>query len=61
MIKKLLCSKGAMDSILVSLLLIIIGLGVVASLSTWLFTQTSAVKSEAESTLQAVINETSDE
>ena len=49
--------KGAMDQILVTLLLIIVGIGAVATLSTWMTTQTDALKNDANTTMQNIMNE----
>ena len=49
--------KGAMDQILVTLLLIIVGIGAVATLSTWMTTQTDALKTDANTTMQNIMNE----
>ena len=50
-------SRGAMDSILVSLLLVIIGVGVVASLSDWLSDKTTEIQQEANRSLEKIISE----
>jgi len=56
-IMKLKSSRGAMDSILVSFMLIIIGVGVIGSLASWLTTETNAIKNDANITLEKIIKE----
>jgi len=46
-----------MDSIIVTLLLILVGVGLVASLATWLKTETDVIKNDANITLQKIIDE----
>ena len=57
LIKKLKNNKGAMDSILVTLLLIIIGIGAVSGLSIWLSDATKTITKEANATLEKIISE----
>jgi len=49
--------KGAMDSILVTLLLVIVGIGAVAGFSSWMSTQTDAIKNDANTTIHAIMAE----
>ncbi len=46
-----------MDKILVTLLLIIIGLGVTGSLLSWVSTETDVLKAEANRSIERLINE----
>jgi hypothetical protein len=46
--RRLKSDKGAMDKILVTLLLVIVGVGAVVGLSTWVNTETDKVKTAAE-------------
>ncbi len=55
--KRLQNEKGAMDTILVTLLLIIVGIGAVAGFSTWMGTQTDALKNDANRTIHNIMNE----
>ena len=48
---------GAMDSILVTLLLIVVGLGVVATLASWMTSQTTALKNDLNSSVHKMILE----
>jgi len=48
------CQKGAMDKILVTLLLVIVGVGAVAGLTTWLNTQSQAIQTSAATTVNTV-------
>ena len=50
--RRLKSEKGAMDSILVTLLLVIIGIGAVVGLSTWLGNQSDAMTADANTTIQ---------
>ena len=50
-------NKGAMDTILVSLLLVIVGIGIVATFSSWMTEQTTALKNDANCTIQQIIDE----
>jgi flagellar basal body-associated protein FliL len=56
--RRLSSEKGAMDKIIVTLLLVIVGVGAVVGLTTWLGTQTDAVQSAATTKIEAVTNET---
>ena len=49
--------KGAMDQILVTLLLIIVGIGAVVTLSNWMTTQTEALTNDANTTINNIMNE----
>ena len=46
-----------MDKIIVTLLLILVGLATVASLSSWMSTQTDILKNDANSSIERLINE----
>ena len=56
-IKKIKNQNGAMDSILVTLLLIVMGISAVSVLSNWLFDATIILKNDANTTLQKIIDE----
>jgi len=45
--RRLSSQKGAMDKILVTLLLVIVGVGAVVGLSTWLDTESGKIQSSA--------------
>ena len=49
--------KGAMDKIIVTLLLVIVGVGAVVGLNTWVGTETDAVKAAATTKIEAVTAE----
>ena len=49
--------KGAMDKILVTLLLVIIGIGAVATLSSWMTTQTESLTNDANTTISNIMSE----
>ena len=51
--RRLKSQKGAMDKIIVTLLLVIVGAGAVVGLSTWIGTETDAVKTAAETKITA--------
>lgn len=57
--RKLLNEKGAMDRILVTLLLIIVGVSAVIGLSSWTNTQSSKVKNSAANVIQSANNDAS--
>ena len=50
--RRLKSEKGAMDKILVTLLLVIVGIGAVVGLSTWLGDQSDAMTDDANTTIQ---------
>ena len=50
--RRLTSEKGAMDKILVTLLLVIVGIGAVVGLSTWLGNQSDAMTEDANTTIQ---------
>ena len=50
--RRLKSEKGAMDKILVTLLLVIVGIGAVVGLSTWLGNQSDAMTNDANTTIQ---------
>lgn len=52
--RRLKSEKGAMDKIIVTLLLVIVGVGAVVGLTTWLGTQTDTVQDAAQTQIQAV-------
>ena len=54
--RRLSSEKGAMDKILVTLLLVIVGIGAVVGLSSWMTTQSDAITSDANSTIDGVLN-----
>ena len=56
--RRLKNQKGAMDKILVTLLLVIVGVGAVVGLTTWIETESSNVKNAASSQITTVINDT---
>ncbi len=49
-------TKGAMDKILVTLLLVVIGVGLVVGLNTWMTDEMDTVKTQAEGKIQSAIN-----
>ena len=53
--RRLSSEKGAMDKILVTLLLVVVGVAAVVGLSTWLGTQEAAVQGAAETQITNVI------
>ena len=54
--RRLKNEKGAMDKILVTLLLVIVGVGAVVGLTTWINTETQTVQTSATSQIQSVTN-----
>jgi hypothetical protein len=48
--------KGAMDKILVTLLLVIVGIGAVVGLNTWVGTQTDTMTTDANTTINNLKN-----
>ena len=46
--------KGAMDKIIVTLLLVIVGVGAVVGLSTWVGTETDSLKTKATTKIGTV-------
>ena len=54
---KLKSNKGAMDTIIVTLLLILVGIGAVVGFATWMETQTTRLKNDANTTIHNIINE----
>jgi hypothetical protein len=52
--RRLSSQKGAMDKILVTLLLVIVGVGAVVGLSTWIGTETDTVQAAATTQITAV-------
>ena len=55
--RRLKNEKGAMDSILVTLLLVIIGIGAVVGLSTWMNSAKDNLISDANTSLESVRTE----
>ena len=49
-------TKGAMDKILVTLLLVVIGVGLVVGLNTWMTDEMDNVKTQAEGKIESAIN-----
>ena len=49
--RRLKSEKGAMDKILVTLLLVIIGIGAVVGLSTWMSDQSDAMTADANTSI----------
>ncbi|QOG12546.1 hypothetical protein [Arcobacter sp. FWKO B] len=54
-------TKGAMDKILVTLLLVVIGVGLVVGLNTWMSDEMDTVKDAAGSKITEVVGETTGE
>ncbi|MEA3384047.1 MAG: hypothetical protein U9Q20_05165 [Campylobacterota bacterium] len=54
--RRLKSEKGAMDKILVTLLLVIIGIGAVVTLSTWLGDQSDAMTDDANTSISGALN-----
>jgi hypothetical protein len=52
--------KGAMDKIIVTLLLVIVGVGAVVGLNTWVGEETDKVKTSATSKILSVTTESSE-
>ncbi|MDD2886631.1 MAG: hypothetical protein PHY66_02425 [Aliarcobacter sp.] len=55
--RRLKNEKGAMDKILVTLLLVIVGVGAVVGLSTWINSETATVQQSATSKIQSVTSD----
>lgn len=55
--RRLKSEKGAMDKILVTLLLVIVGVGAVVGLSQWMGTQSDTMQNEAGNTIQNAITD----
>ncbi len=53
--RRLKSEKGAMDKILVTLLLVVVGVAAVVGLSTWLDTQSTAATDAAETSITSVV------
>lgn len=53
--RRLLSEKGAMDKIIVTLLLVVVGVAAVVGLNTWLTGQTGDVKDAADTKITTVI------
>jgi len=56
--RRLLNEEGAMDKIIVTLLLVVVGVAAVVGLSTWMSTQSDTIKTSAESEITSVTGET---
>lgn len=54
--RRLKSEKGAMDKILVTLLFVIIGVGAVVGLATWMGTQKNAMTDSANTSIQNAMN-----
>ncbi len=54
---KLTNEKGAMDTIIVTLLLVLVGIGAVAGFASWMETQTTKLKDDANITLHNIMDE----
>ena len=52
--RRLTSEKGAMDKILVTLLLVVVGAAAVVGLNTWMTTQSTAVETAAETSITTV-------
>jgi hypothetical protein len=57
--RRLKNEKGAMDKILVTLLLVIVGVGAVVGLTTWVNTETGNVKDAASTKITEVTSSSS--
>ena len=55
--RRLANEEGAMDKILVTLLLVVVGVAAVVGLTTWLNSQSDAVQTSAETQITAVTTE----
>ena len=58
--RRLKSEKGAMDKILVTLLLVIVGVGAVVGLNSWVGTETDGVKTAASSKIGDVTSSSSE-
>jgi hypothetical protein len=58
--RRLSSEKGAMDKILVTLLLVIVGIGAVVGLSSWMGDQTDAMTENAAESIQAQLSDNND-
>ena len=54
--RRLQSDRGAMDKILVTLLLVVVGVGAVVGLGTWLTTQSNEIKTDAATTVTNLKN-----
>lgn len=55
--RRLKNDKGAMDKILVTLLLVIVGVAAVVGLNSWITTETDTVQTAASSKIEAVTSD----
>ena len=55
--RRLANEEGAMDKILVTLLLVVVGVAAVVGLATWMGTQSDALQNAAESEITSVTDE----
>jgi len=55
--RRLANEEGAMDKIIVTLLLVVVGVAAVVGLSTWMGTQSDGIKTSAESQITNVTGE----
>lgn len=58
--RRLKSEKGAMDKILVTLLLVIVGVGAVVGLNTWVSDETTNVKDAATTKIESVTSSSSE-
>ena len=54
--RRLQSDRGAMDKILVTLLLVVVGIGAVVGLSTWMDGQATSIKTDAATTVDSLKN-----
>lgn len=54
--RRLQSDRGAMDKILVTLLLVVVGIGAVVGLSTWVSSQSDTIKTDAATTVNSLKN-----
>jgi len=55
--RRLANEEGAMDKILVTLLLVVVGVAAVVGLSTWMGTQSDTIQTSAETQITSVTGE----
>jgi flagellar basal body-associated protein FliL len=56
--RRLKSQKGAMDSIMVTLLMVVIGVGAIVGIASWLGDKKEAVITEADSQITTITTET---
>ncbi|NQY93389.1 MAG: hypothetical protein HRT43_04420 [Campylobacteraceae bacterium] len=59
--RRLANEEGAMDKILVTLLLVVVGVAAVVGLSTWMGTQSDTIQTSAEGQITSVTGEAATE